>query len=86
MNIGHGDRIGAGFLRSSCRLGKKLVLVALGPLLLGTMVAAQSPDATTMIRRSQQALRGRTEQGEVLRGISAADLLKGETALPIETN
>ena len=60
-----GDRIRAGFLRSSCRLGQKLVLVALCPLFIDTMVAAQSPDASTMIRRSQQALHGRTGQGEV---------------------
>ncbi len=72
MNIDR-DRRRAGFLRSSCRRGQKLRLVALGPLLIGTMVAAQSPDASIMIRRSQHALRGRTEQGEVSMTVRTPD-------------
>jgi len=65
MNLEHRGRRRAGFFQSPRRLVQRILLVALGSLLFSAMDAAQSPDASTIILRSQQALRGRTEQGEV---------------------
>lgn len=73
MNLEHRGRRRAEFFRSRRPLGQKLLLVAVGALLTSTWVAAQSPDAGTMIRRSQQALRGRTEQGEVSMTVQTPD-------------
>lgn len=73
MTVEHPGRRTAGFFRSRRRLSQRLFLVALGVLLTSTIVAAQSPDASTMIRRSQQALRGRTEQGEVSMTVRTPD-------------
>ena len=54
-------------------LSHRLFLSAMGVLLGGVMLAAQSQDAGAMIRRSQQALRGRTEQGEVTMTVRTPD-------------
>jgi len=73
MNTEHQPRKSCGVFLLHFSLAAGLLFGALGASSLTTSVLAQSPNANEIIHRSEQELRGRTEQGKVSMTVRTPD-------------